>query len=257
MNYKTPGVYIEEISLLPPSVAQVETAIPGFVGYTEQAINHKGESLQGEAVRVKSMAEYRAYFGGPVAQPFMVKLADTAPFAVESVSLPSAVKPYRLYQSLEIYFANGGGPCYIISVGDYDVNSAPPSLDNVDDYQELKAGLDTLRKVDEVTLLVIPEADRLAQADYHTLCQDMLVQAGELQDRFAVLNVRSDNGETVADFRNGIGTSYLNYGAAYYPYLNTILSYHSANSSITFEQATTSNLANGLSLQQTGRPCYN
>ncbi len=36
-NYITPGVYIEEIPGLPPSVAQVETAIPVFIGYTEKA----------------------------------------------------------------------------------------------------------------------------------------------------------------------------------------------------------------------------
>jgi len=38
-TYKTPGVYIEEIAKFPPSVAQVETAIPAFIGYTEKAIN--------------------------------------------------------------------------------------------------------------------------------------------------------------------------------------------------------------------------
>ena len=36
-TYKTPGVYVEEISVFPPSVAQVETAIPAFIGYTEKA----------------------------------------------------------------------------------------------------------------------------------------------------------------------------------------------------------------------------
>ena len=34
--YKTPGVYVEEISTLPPSVAEVSTAIPAFFGYTEK-----------------------------------------------------------------------------------------------------------------------------------------------------------------------------------------------------------------------------
>ena len=38
-TYKTPGVYVEEISIFPPSVAQVETAIPAFIGYTEKAKN--------------------------------------------------------------------------------------------------------------------------------------------------------------------------------------------------------------------------
>ena len=36
-EYKTPGVYIEEIPKLPPSIASVETAIPAFIGYTQKA----------------------------------------------------------------------------------------------------------------------------------------------------------------------------------------------------------------------------
>jgi phage tail sheath protein FI len=44
MAYKTPGVYVEEISKLPPSVAQVETAIPAFIGYTELT-NYQDKTL--------------------------------------------------------------------------------------------------------------------------------------------------------------------------------------------------------------------
>jgi len=44
MNYKIPGVYVEEISLFPPSVAEVATAIPAFIGYTEKA-KFKGKDL--------------------------------------------------------------------------------------------------------------------------------------------------------------------------------------------------------------------
>ncbi len=36
-TYKTPDVYVEEISVFPPSVAEVATAIPAFIGYTEAA----------------------------------------------------------------------------------------------------------------------------------------------------------------------------------------------------------------------------
>ena len=43
-TYKTPGVYVEEISTLPASVAQVETAIPAFIGYTEKA-EKKGDKI--------------------------------------------------------------------------------------------------------------------------------------------------------------------------------------------------------------------
>jgi len=36
-EYKTPGVYMEEIPKLPPTITSVETAIPAFIGYTQKA----------------------------------------------------------------------------------------------------------------------------------------------------------------------------------------------------------------------------
>ena len=63
-NYKTPGVYIEEISKFPPSVAAVETAIPAFIGYTQMA--KRGEQdLEDVPTRITSLLEYQTYFGGP------------------------------------------------------------------------------------------------------------------------------------------------------------------------------------------------
>ncbi|MFC3362471.1 hypothetical protein ACFOG5_04690 [Pedobacter fastidiosus] len=38
-DYKTPGVYINEINNFPPSIATVETAIPAFIGYTEKSLD--------------------------------------------------------------------------------------------------------------------------------------------------------------------------------------------------------------------------
>ena len=37
-TYLTPGVYVEEKSLLPPSVVGVATAIPAFIGYVVKAV---------------------------------------------------------------------------------------------------------------------------------------------------------------------------------------------------------------------------
>ena len=45
-SFKTPGVYVVEKSIFPPSVAEVETAIPGFIGYTEKATEYKSGDLQ-------------------------------------------------------------------------------------------------------------------------------------------------------------------------------------------------------------------
>ena len=55
-TYKTPGVYVEEIPTLPPSVAEVSTAVPAFIGYTE-----KGPAV----ARVDTLLEYEETFGGP------------------------------------------------------------------------------------------------------------------------------------------------------------------------------------------------
>ena len=56
--YKTPGVFVEEIPKLPPSVAQVETAIPAFIGYTEKAMNLAPDDLVKIPKKIGSMVEY-------------------------------------------------------------------------------------------------------------------------------------------------------------------------------------------------------
>ena len=63
MDYKTPGVYIEEQSTLPPSVVGVETAIPVFIGYTEFALDARQQSLLDTPKKITSMLEYETFFG--------------------------------------------------------------------------------------------------------------------------------------------------------------------------------------------------
>jgi len=47
-TYRTPDVYVEEISVFPPSVAEVETAIPAFIGHTERARKIVDADLAGQ-----------------------------------------------------------------------------------------------------------------------------------------------------------------------------------------------------------------
>src|ERR1700744_2255500 len=75
--FTTPGVYIQEIPKLPPSVAQVETSIPIFIGYTEKAIDGNNalpaEMIDGIAIsqakKISSLIDYELYFGGIAPQP--------------------------------------------------------------------------------------------------------------------------------------------------------------------------------------------
>ncbi|MCG2589947.1 phage tail sheath family protein [Rhodohalobacter sulfatireducens] len=239
MSYKTPGVYIEEVSLLPPSVAQVETAIPAFIGYTE-----KGPT---DPTKISSMLEYDNLFGGPRTQSFEVTLDDNAPFLPQSVAASGGESPYLMHPIMQMFFANGGGPCYIVSVGDYDDSTTTPSLDEVSDYTELEDGLKKIRKIDEVTLIVIPEAIRLGANEQYDLYKQVLMQCGDLKDRFGIFDLRSEDTDG-SDFRTGIGTSFLSYGAAYYPHLKTSIRHATADSGITFSHTAT-DAFNGLSLE--------
>jgi len=210
-NYRTPGVYVEEISTLPPSVAEVATAVPAFIGYTETGPTGTAEP---EIVRITSMLEFITAFGGAPPSTFTVTLPANAS-DLPAVQGPNNTHKFTLYYALSLYFKNGGGPCYVVSVGNY--TSDP------DKTQFLK-GLAALKKEDEPTLIVLTDAARLLSAgDYYGLCGEALMQCQDMGDRFTILDVPM--GDTEA-FRNDSNLSInLMYGAAYTPYLNSSLNY--------------------------------
>ncbi|GAB7207122.1 hypothetical protein OS21_36180 [Dickeya oryzae] len=122
---KTPGVYIVEKNAFPNSVVEVATAVPAFIGYTEKAENG-GVSLRNKAWRITSMSDFRHYFGGAPLHKFdIVEKTDQVPGdaafsqAGKAYTLTLANTRYLLYYSMLFFFQNGGGPCYIISVGSY------------------------------------------------------------------------------------------------------------------------------------------
>src|SRR6476620_6556471 len=122
-TYKTPGVYVEEISLFPPSVAEVETAIPAFIGYTEKAIKNATNDLILKPTKIYSLKEYEQYYGYPKDDAIAIAVInDSTGFAVSSFIEPTL--KYLMYYSVKMFFDNGGGQCYIISVGIYQTTPA-------------------------------------------------------------------------------------------------------------------------------------
>ncbi|NER96094.1 MAG: phage tail sheath family protein [Symploca sp. SIO1B1] len=219
-TYKTPNVYVEEISTLPPSVAEVSTAIPAFIGYTEKAV--KGTTdLTNQPTRISSMLDYETWFGG----------APDSISGITSITNPTPEPPLKflMYYALRLYFDNGGGSCYIVSVGKYKDEDKKNVVKSQDNFQK---GLDELKKEDEPTLIMLTDATTLSATDYYTLCQKALMQCGELKDRFTVIDlVKKPTDDTkskddVEYFRNfSLPDENLLYGAAYYPYLQTSLKY--------------------------------
>ena len=218
-NYRTPGVYIEEVPSLPPSVAQVETAIPAFIGYTE-----KGPD---EPTRISSMVDFITIFGGPN--------NELDPFEVDengAVTPPeiAATPDFRLYYMLEMFFANGGGDCYIVRVGGYG-----SGISNAD----MQSGLDLLEKEDAPTLILFPDAaSPLNSGEPYDLFNSALDQCAAGNDRFLICDVKESDEEinpvreAASEFRDGIGMNNLMFGAAYYPDLKTTLGYRYDESEI-------------------------
>ncbi|WP_281677276.1 phage tail sheath family protein [Porphyromonas endodontalis] len=212
-SYKTPGVYVEEIPKLPQSVADVPTAIPGFVGYTEFASSNSDISvpdLQNKPKKIGSLLEFERFFG-------------KAP----QLTLSSNGEPnnqFVTYDSIRLFYDNGGGVCYIVSIGDYNSKNITS--------EKFTKGLKKLEDIDEVTLLVMPDAATCLDASQLASVQvAALLQCKTLKDRFAILDVKEDFSKENADdqiqaFRDGIKTEGLEYGAAYYPYISTAYTYN-------------------------------
>jgi uncharacterized protein len=225
-TYRTPGVYVEEISKFPPSVAAVETAIPAFIGYTAKA-EKQGESLTLKPTKIRSLLEYRQYFGEDnIPSTVVATLDPNNNFAVTAVTIANTQR-YFLYDSLQVFFDNGGGECYIVSVGSF--GTAPVSGDEVAGIG-LRAGIKALEKVDEPTMLVFPDACNIVVNDdddpsFYSLQQMALSQCSKLQDRVAILdlkeNVNGGQAAAIENFRNNIGINNLKYGAAYSPWIYT------------------------------------
>lgn len=265
-SFTFPGVYIEEISTLPPVVAQVETAIPVFIGYTERAQKDASNDLILKPTRISSMLDFESYFGGPEDDDIELTVNDVPGSDFKISSFSSEPMKYLLYFSMRMYFANGGGPCYIVCVGLFQ-SAAMIDLhgDNgtgPETSYGLMDGLDAITTVDEVTLIVIPEAVNLAETEYSTLVQSVLHQCNKLQDRFAIFDIYA--GDRKLDItelnrmRGYYGHKYLMYGAAYYPFIKTTFNFYinenETNVSVVYNSAASNNLA---SLKQSKPLLYN
>lgn len=225
----TPGVYIEEVNAFPGSVVEVATAVPAFIGYTEKA-DRNGKSLVNKPTRITSFAEYRQFFGGAFAPMFTLDDIKDGKTPKHEITINGKSKAINylidndtyMFRSIQLFFNNGGGTCYIVSVGTYS------GKDKVEVKQDaIEGGLATLLKEQEPTMVLIPEAIKLETC--YDVYKKVLAHCAKMQSRVAILDIKegdsprinSDNVDIIEDFRMKVGTEYLNYAASYYPWLNT------------------------------------
>jgi len=243
-TYMTPGVYIEEKDAFPNSAVAVETAVPVFIGYTEKA-DLNSNSLLNKPTRITSFAEYLERFGAGFKAKYTVTKVATdddkkkAALHVENTLIVGADTWYieiakdnslYLFDSIRMFYANGGGPCYILAVGLYGGKESQEVLatDFIGSTDNPVSAFDILKKETEPTLVVIPDANALGEGAYNTIYTTALQHCADMQSRFAILDLAQQSpvdqtADIVGKFRNDIGINALNYGAAYYPWLKTAL----------------------------------
>ncbi|KEY19079.1 phage tail sheath family protein [Kaistella antarctica] len=213
-TFKTPGVYVEETPSLPPKVIEINSSIPALIGYTQRTSFNEQDLLY-QPTKIKSILEFVSIFGKSA--PFNIT-GVTANLA-ETDAKAKVENQYFLYDSLQLYYLNGGVPCYIVSIGSYF--ETPTLID-------FESGLNALDYFDDPTIYLFPDAVKLNADDLGKLQQLSLNKCAKLGDRFSIFDFHrntnsSANLNSAATFREKIGISNLSYGAAYTPWLKTTL----------------------------------
>jgi phage tail sheath protein FI len=277
----TPGVYVTEQGAFPNPVVGVQTAIPAFVGYTETA-ERAGKPIHFTPTQINSLADYERSFGGAFHATYNIEqvvegteraaqggsVTPPAPDPVngdadffcmrQSGSPPvwitvkynigrldggsSSLPRFYLYNALRLFFANGGGACYIVSVGTYDEGGKAAIVTQ----DALQRGLDAIGQQSGPTMLVVPDAVLLppnpvaaGTSPFYDVCKAMLAQCALRRNRVAILDVYGAGAldqhqagwdkqmdDLVEAFHAGVGDTSLDYGMAYFPFLTTSIVQH-------------------------------
>jgi uncharacterized protein len=253
-NIQTPGVYINEVNAFPNTVVPVATAVPAFIGYTPQAV-YEGKSYTNIPQKVTSFAEFQAIYCLPDPPPPASPAKQYNPqyYLVKQASVPAkgdytiidgsyySILPdpdtiYYLYNSIRLFYQNGGGDAYIVSIGGYGAPSgqaAEPGVQSVNtnvQLNDLLNGLALLQNEQEPTMYICPEATLLSADNNGTLMQAMLLQASNMQTAICIFDIIGAKApdplhymDAITTFRNNTGNIGLNYGTAYYPFIGTTI----------------------------------
>lgn len=253
-NLKTPGVYIDEKNAFSNSIVPVPTAVPAFIGYTPQAM-YEGKSYTNVPQKVSSFAEFKAIYCYPDPAPPAAPAKQYSPmyYLVKQKSEPTkgdymmiddsfySIVPdpntiYYMYNSIRLFYENGGADAYIVSVGSYGPESKSPikpgdQIINTNvQLGDLMNGLALLKNEEEPTMYICPEATLLSVENNGTLMEEMLLQCNEMQTAVSVFDIIGGKDpdpimytNDINTFRNNTGSVGLKFGTAYYPFIGTTI----------------------------------
>ncbi|MBE9062414.1 phage tail sheath C-terminal domain-containing protein [cf. Phormidesmis sp. LEGE 11477] len=111
LDYFAPGVYVEEIDRGSRPIEGVSLSVAGFVGFTEDI---RGDAELFQPMLITNWSQYLEYFGKPgSAHPGFTDFDAYLPFAVQG------------------WFDNGGGRCWVVSMGTRPPGSEEPDPEEV------------------------------------------------------------------------------------------------------------------------------
>jgi phage tail sheath protein FI len=122
LDYFAPGVYVEEVDRGSRPIEGVSMSVAGFVGFTEDI---RGDAELFKPMMITNWGQYMEYFGKPGSDGF-TDFDAYLPFAVQG------------------WFNNGGGRCWVVSVGTKLPGSAPPAPEETATALPTGAGKPTL-----------------------------------------------------------------------------------------------------------------
>ncbi len=104
LDYFAPGVYVEEVDRGSRPIEGISMSVAGFIGFTEDV---RGDAELFKPMMVTTWAQYLEYFGKEGSDGF-TDFNAYLPFAVQG------------------WFLNGGGRCWVTSIGTQLPGSEPP-----------------------------------------------------------------------------------------------------------------------------------
>lgn len=249
---KSPGVYVNEINGFGNSVVPIATSVPAFIGYTPQAL-YEGKSYTNVPTKITSFADFQAIFcyPDPPAPADPAKQYNPQYYLVQQKSKPEkgdyiliganyySIIPdpntiYYLYNSIKLFYENGGGDAYIVSVGTYGApskkwtNPGDQIINPNVQLNDLMGGLVLLKDVQDPTMYICPEATLLSVGNNSTLMEEMLLQSSTAMTAISIFDIIGGNApdpimytQDIETFRKSTGSKGLDFGTAYYPFVGT------------------------------------
>ncbi|WP_008317282.1 phage tail sheath family protein [Leptolyngbya sp. PCC 6406] len=109
LDYFAPGVYVEEVDRGSRPIEGVSMSVAGFVGFTEDV---RGDAELFKPMMITNWSQYVEFFAKPGSDGF-TDFDAYLPFAVQG------------------WFNNGGGRCWVVSIGTKLPGSPPPPPEEV------------------------------------------------------------------------------------------------------------------------------